>query len=139
MNHANAIVEKAKGIAYQLFPEAYQESKKSYHFAFLFRKNKLLAIGQNQPNVESYTAFKFAKRFGTETKFNYKHAEISCISRLWGRQIINSDMKMVVLRVNSWGTLQNSKPCKNCQIILDALDVRKVYYSNKDGEIECST
>ena len=39
------------------------------------------------------------------------HAEVDLISRLWGRFYINNKLKVVVIRLNRFGKMQNSKPC----------------------------
>jgi hypothetical protein len=137
-----SIVKKSIDIAFDLFPSVYAEKHKRgyqlYHFAFLFKRNKLLAIGQNEQKIESHTALKFAKKFKNGSKYHYKHAEVDCFSKLWGRSYISKDMKMVVLRVNSLGELQQSKPCAYCQDVIDGLGITRVYYSNMQGEFECS-
>jgi len=45
---------------------------------------------------------------------------------------------MVVLRLSKNGTLRNSKPCKGCATILDALGVEDVCWSDSSGNIVSS-
>lgn len=130
------IIDEAIKITHQLFPNSYTQKKKSFHFAFLYKRSKLLAIGQNSPQVQSNTALKFAKRFGADQEFPYRHAEVDCFSKLWGRQLITPDMKLVVIRLNAYGQLQNSKPCKNCTKVIDGLGIKRVYWSTKGDKVE---
>lgn len=132
-------IAKSIDIARSLFEATYDNSNRyqTFHFCFAWNKNRLLAIGQNRVDVPSPKVIYFANKFKSShnKKFPYPHAEIDCISRLWGRFYIDNSVKIVVLRLNSHGQLQNSKPCKNCMTVLEPLGVR-VWYSNSDGEIE---
>jgi len=133
------ILGKSIEIAYMLFPSVYEERKRyrTFHFAFLWQRSKLLAIGQNVTDVPNAKALKFARHFNVPhfKNFAYLHAEVDAISKLWGRVYVDSSIKLVVLRINKHGQLQMSKPCKSCQTILDALGIDKVWFSNENGGI----
>ena len=135
-------IKRSVDIAQSLFPRAYEERSgyRTYHFAFGWYKNTLVAMGQNRPDAPSGRALKFARRFNnTETiKYPFLHAEVDLISRLWGRRYINHKLKVVVIRLNRFGEMQNSKPCSSCANIFDALDVNKIWWSTKDGSVETS-
>ena len=130
-------IDKSIEIALSLFPEAYSQKDgyQTFHFAFGWKKNELLAIGQNNPNKPSGKALRFAKMFKTRQTiaYPYLHAEIDLISRLWGKIHIDNSTKVVVVRLNKTGQLQNSKPCKSCRTVLDALSVENVWWSTKEG------
>lgn len=127
------IIDRSIEIAQSIFPD---EKKKTYHFAFAWKRNRLLAIGQNDPNQTSPKALKFALKFGNkhQIEYPYLHSEIDLISKLCGRIYLSSKIKVVSIRLDSNFNLRNSKPCPPCQNILNAFDVT-VYYSNKDGVI----
>ena len=133
-------IRRSVDIANSLFPQAYQERSgyRTYHFAFGWYKNTLVAMGQNRPDAPSGRALKFAKRFNnTQTiKYPFLHAEVDLISRLWGRFYINNKLKVVVIRLNRFGKMQNSKPCSSCANILDSLDVNKMWWSTKYGTVD---
>jgi len=133
------IVDRSVDISKSLFPQTYDQRSKyrTYHFAFGWLKNELLAIGQNRPDAPSGKAFKFAKRFNTQQiiKYPYLHAEVDLISRLWGRFYINNKLKVVVVRINRFGELMNSKPCKSCSAVLSALNIERVWWSDRNGSI----
>ncbi len=108
----------------------------TWHFAFAYKRNKLLAIGQNDMSRPDCKALKFAKKFGGDhVKWPTRHAEIDVICRLWGRTYIDRTIKLILIRLNKFGELGNSKPCYKCQVILDALNVNKIYFTIK-GKIE---
>ena len=130
------IVDQSFSIALSLLPKAKEvrDSKnKFFHFAFGYHKNKLLAIGQNNPEKTHTQALFLAKRFNTDLKYPYLHAETDLISRLWGKHYIDGNMKMVIVRLNKRGELRNSKPCSRCSKIIKALGIKEIYWSTDDG------
>ena len=131
------IVDKSVQLALSLFPQAYSKKRgyRTFHFAFGWKKNELLSIGQNYPDKPSGKALRFARMFKTRETITYPylHAEIDLVSRLWGKVHIDNNIKIVVIRLNKTGQLQNSKPCNSCSAVLDALNVEDVWWSTKEG------
>ena len=130
-------ISKSVEIALSLFPETYSQKQgyRTFHFAFGWKKNELLAIGQNYPDKPSGKALRFARMFKTPQTITYPylHAEIDLVSRLWGKVHIDNNIKVVVVRLNKTGQLQNSKPCKSCRTVLKALSVEDVWWSTNEG------
>lgn len=129
-------IQQAINISLSLLPKTRESRKtrnKFFHFAFGFKKNKLLAIGQNNPEKTHTNAYRIAKKFNINTPYPYPHAEIDLIARLWNKYYINSDLSIVVLRLNKCGQLRNSKPCPQCKKIISALDITKIYWSTENG------
>jgi len=130
------IIKNSIQISLSLLPKAKNarnSKNKFFHFAYAYRKNKLLAIGQNKPDKTHTQALKIANRFNTDSTYPYLHAETDLISRMWGKHYIDSTLKIVLVRLNKHGQLRNSKPCLKCQQILEALEIEKVYWSIHDG------
>lgn len=130
------IIDQSLDIALSLLPKAKKErstKNKFFHFAFGFKKNKLLAIGQNNPEKTHTKALIIAKRFNTDLEYPYFHAETDLISRLWGKHYIDSTLKMVIIRLNKHGKLRCSKPCERCEQILKSLSITKLWWSIDDG------
>jgi len=130
------IIDQSYNIALTLLPKAKQNRStrnKFYHFAFGYRKNNLLAIGQNNPEKTHTKALILSQRFNTNTKYPYLHAETDLISRLWGKYYIDETLKMVIIRLNKRGELRDSKPCCNCYKIISALGIKKVWWSMDNG------
>ncbi len=109
--------------------------QKAYHYAFAFRRNNLIAVGRNNPLDLSAKALKFGKKFNLEhfKTYPYVHAEVDLVVKMWGRQHIDRDIKVVVIRLSKIGELRNSMPCRYCSTLLRALNVRNVWWSNNDG------
>jgi hypothetical protein len=131
-----SLIHQSLDIALSLLPKAKNarnSKNKFFHFAFGFKKNKLLAIGQNNPEKTHPQALMLAKRFNTDTEHPYLHAETDLISRLWGKHYIDNTLRMVVIRLNKRGQLRCSKPCDQCTQILEALDITKIWWSDNDG------
>jgi hypothetical protein len=131
-----SIIEQSVDIALSLLPKAKNarnSKNKFFHFAFGFKKSRLLAIGQNNPEKTHPQALMLAKRFNTDTEHPYLHAETDLISRLWGKHYIDNSLKMVIVRLNKRGELRCSKPCEKCSQILNALSITKIWWSDNNG------
>jgi hypothetical protein len=131
-------VKKSLEIAKQLFPHDYAKSGKyrTYHYAFGFIGKKLVGIGLNQPNIPNAKALYFGKRFNVEQfkKYPYLHSEIALISKLIKKEVQLSLVDIICVRLAIEGknvVLRQTKPCKNCQIIIKAFDI-DCYYFDKD-------
>ena len=135
----NKSILKSIEIAKKLFPSAYDAKKRyrTFHFSFAWKRNKLLSIGQNVPHYPSGKALKFAKMFNTPKtiRYPYLHSEVDMISKLWGKTRVDGNLKVISIRINRFGNLCNSKPCKSCSTILSALDVSDIWWSNGGGKI----
>ena len=139
MNQKN--IDKSVQIACQLFPQRYENatSHKAFHFAFLWKKNRLISIGQNCADKPCAKALYFAKRFKTKhrIKYPYIHAEINALQKDWGREQIDNSFSLVSLRVSRGCVLRNAKPCRDCQTVLSAIGVDDIWWSDKNGDILC--
>jgi hypothetical protein len=124
------IIHKAIKLSFDRFsPNTYQ---RRYHFAIAFDVNKPIAIAQNNPIKINHKAYKIGPRFNIShyKEYPYSHAESHLVSKLLDRyNTIRPNWSLVVLRINRQGRLLMSKPCKNCQTILDSLGLMKVYWS----------
>lgn len=108
-------------------------NKKTYHFSFIFKRNKLISIGQNKIE-ESPKVVQFARRHNIEQmkKWPYLHSEIDAISKVWGRIYLDSTYTIVNVRLSKKGELRMSKPCASCHEVISCLGI-KVVYSTEDG------
>ena len=130
------IIDQSFEIALTLLPKAKMNrstKNKFFHFAFGYKKNKLLAIGQNNPEKTHTQALLLSQRFNIDNDYPYLHAETDLISRLWGKHYIDNSLKMVIVRLNRRGQLRCSKPCQKCEQIINALDIKKVWWSIDNG------
>ena len=124
------IIKRAIRLSYARFdPNPYQ---RRYHFAIAFDNNKPILIAENNPIKIDHKAYKIGKMFNIKQykEYPYSHAESHLVSQLLDRyNTIRSDLSLVVLRINRQGRILMSKPCENCQRILDAVGLNKVYWS----------
>ena len=130
------IIDQSLDIALSLLPKAKEErntKNKFFHFAFGYSKNKLLAIGQNNPEKTHTQAVMLARRFNTELEHPFLHAETDLISRLWGKYYIDNSLRMVIIRLNKRGELRCSRPCERCDQIIKSLGIKKVWWSDING------
>lgn len=124
------ILEKAIKLSYEHFtPNEYQ---RRYHYAIAFSGKKPVLICENNPITVNSKAYKMGRLFNIQTykEFPYIHAESHLVSKLLDRyNEIDDDLSIVVLRINRQGKMLLSKPCDNCQKILDAVGLHRVYWS----------
>jgi tRNA(Arg) A34 adenosine deaminase TadA len=85
--------------------------------------------------VYSSGANKFIKEIKINDQIYYKtmHAEITVFEKLPKKKVRGMDI--LVIRINKNLALKNSRPCNQCIDTLSKLGIRKVYYSNEDGNI----
>lgn len=131
----NKIIAKTIKKAYKHW-EPHPEIR-CYHYAAAFDNNKMIGFAQNNPIKFDAKAFRMGEMFNIKTykEYPYPHAESHLVSKLLHRyNTICSNWAIVVLRINREGRILLSKPCKNCQKILDALDLNNIYYSIDGGK-----
>jgi len=112
-----------------------------YHYAAAFDGNKMIAFAKNNPIKFNAKAFRMGEMFNIDAykEYPYPHAESHLVSKLLAKyNRIDTNWKIVVLRINREGRILLSKPCKNCQKILDAVALNHIYYSNDDGSFVSS-
>jgi hypothetical protein len=124
------IIKRAIKLSYDRFkPNPYQ---RRYHFAIAFNVNKPICIAQNNPIKINHKAYKIGQKFNIQKyqEYPFSHAESHLVSKLLDtHNTIRSDWSLVVLRINRQGKILLSKPCDNCQSILDAVGLSRVYWS----------
>jgi hypothetical protein len=124
------ILKKALKLSYERFsPNPFQ---RRYHFTIAFDVNKPILICQNNPIKVNHKAYRIGQQFNIRTyqEFPYVHSESYLVSKLLDRyNTIDTNLSIVNIRINRQGVILLSKPCENCQKILDAVGLTKVYWS----------
>lgn len=130
------LIKRSLGLCYDLFPLHYKTGQRPYHFAFLFKKSTFVSFGINGYKQDA-KILQLGNRFNIAKykKYKYPHAETDAISKAWGKTYLDNRCSIVILRLNKFGKLQNSKPCQDCQVILDSLSITNVWWSDKNGKI----
>lgn len=62
------------------------------------------------------------------------HAEHSCLSGIWPNK--RKGLIVWVGRITKAGNWADSKPCKECEVMLREAGVKKVVYSTQSGFVE---
>jgi deoxycytidylate deaminase len=110
---------------------------KSHHCAFIYRNGKIMSIGVNdytkQHNSKRFGKYEDHKGYTTEYKA-CRHAEISSIIR-YGEEDLR-DCEMLVVRIDNRKNANLSKCCINCARVLQGLNIKKVFYSDGDGNFQ---
>jgi hypothetical protein len=107
-----------------------------YHYAAAFDGKKMIAFTGNNPIKTNTKAHRLGEQFNIPKyiEYPYTHAESHLVVKLLNSfNTIESNWSCVVLRINRQGRILMSKPCINCQKILDAVGLNKVYWSLGDN------
>jgi deoxycytidylate deaminase len=98
------------------------------HGACLLKGNKSYSFGFNKFVKEIYLNNQMIK-------FTV-HAEMDALYRFGNKNI--KGMDILIIRISKTNNnLKNSRPCNNCIEKMAQRGIRKVYYSNHNGEIVC--
>lgn len=107
-----------------------------YHFCAAFDGNKMICFTQNNPIKTSAGAYRIGSNFNLPKykEFPFYHAESHLISKLLDRYNgIDPSWSIVVMRINRKGLILGSKPCENCDKLLDSVGLKDIYYSMDCG------
>jgi tRNA(Arg) A34 adenosine deaminase TadA len=99
-----------------------------FHLTAWVRVGKSYIYGVNSYRCST----KFARRYEDGVVGYHLHAEMALLKKIEGLGLKTVN----VARFNSLGELTMAKPCKYCQSFLKNSGIRKVRYSNWDGNWE---
>lgn len=111
-----------RGIAAAADAAKLSERRRAKTGAAIFLGNRLVAIGFN--NYRSNPR----QRVGP---FRWEHAETNCL--VGSNKLDLGRAILYVARVHADGTIHMARPCPDCQRILLAAGVYRVWYSNEKG------
>ena len=98
------------------------------HGACLLKGNKSYSFGFNRYIKEIFLNKQMVK-------FTV-HAELDALYRFGNKNV--KGMDILIIRIGKMNNnLKNSRPCNNCIEKMAQRGIRKVYYSNHNGEIVC--
>jgi deoxycytidylate deaminase len=124
-------------IIWKTIRKAYKNWKPSklircYHYAAAFDGNKMICFTQNNPIKTNAKAHRIGEQFNLPKYIEYPfvHAESYLISNLLNKyNNIDPNWSIVVMRINRKGLILGSKPCENCEKLLNAVGIKNIYYS----------
>lgn len=125
MRLLKTLSNKKQNILEVLANEAKKSNMKSLHAAGLVKNGKLLEKGHNSH-----------RELIGGNAVNSTHAEISVIHKLLKTQK-KIDADLWVIRVTKEGELVNSEPCLSCIVALKKYNIKRVFYSDSEGDIIC--
>jgi len=109
---------------------AQSEFKEYRHGAVLVRGGSVVNTSCNKNKYRSCGNRFRKKQIGHATH----HAELGCVLGL--DRSITEGATMYVVRIGKSGVLRNSKPCPMCEAALEYVGVKKVVYSDENGNIQ---
>lgn len=125
----------------QTIKKAYANWKPSrlvrcYHYAAAFDGNKMICFTQNNPIKTHAGAYRIGEDFNLPKykEFPFYHSESHLIAKLLDNyNYIDPSWTVCVLRINRKGLILGSKPCENCDRLLNAVGLSDIYYSLDNG------
>lgn len=112
-----------------------------YHYAAAFDVNKMICFTQNNPIKTHARAYRIGEQFNLPKykEYPFIHAESHLISKLLDMyNTIDANWTVCVLRINRQGLILGSKPCVNCDKLLNAVGLSNIYYSLDNGNFSDS-
>lgn len=103
---------------------------KNLHYSFILYKNKIRSIGWNNVLHTHPLSYRYNK------KWPFIHSEVSSIIRFDGRPKELKDCTLINIRLNKFGKIMQSKPCKNCLRLVAEFNFDRVFYTNTLGQFE---
>ncbi len=103
---------------------------KNKHFTFIVRRSRILSVGFN----DYWCSHTMANKLGY--RFNGIHSELSAYLKFREDKEKLSKCTLVNTRINSKGEIGYSKPCELCEKLIDKMGIKKVYFTNRNGEME---
>ena len=97
----------------------------------------MICFTQNNPIKTHAGAYRIGESFNLPKykEFSFYHAESHLISKLLDcYNTIDSNWSIVVMRINRKGLILGSKPCENCDKLLNAVGLNTIYYSTDNGD-----
>ena len=92
------------------------------------RKGNLIASKQNN-YLRTHPLMKHFATLSGEIHKESLHAEITTLIACKDKQVHT----LVVMRQDARGNLKLAKPCKTCQVAINAYNVKQVIYSTEEG------
>lgn len=120
------VIKKAIKIAYSLCPT--NKQIRTSHISFLIKSNVIEKIGINKKRTHP----EISKHPYHEGHVGI-HAELDCILKI-DKEDLN-EYKMLVLRIDKKNKIAMSKPCSGCQSLLNQFNIKEVWYSDRNGQI----
>ena len=108
-----------------------------WHYCAAFHGTKMVCFTQNNPIKTHAGAYRIGEDFNLPKykEFPFYHAESHLIAKLLDRyNTIDPNWSVVVMRINRKGLILGSKPCENCDKLLNAVGLTNIYYSTDSGD-----
>lgn len=97
----------------------------------------MIAFAQNNPIKTNAGAYRIGENFNLPKykEHPFYHAESHIISKLLDSyNTIDPNWSIVVMRINRKGLILGSKPCENCDKLLNAVGLTDIFYSTDSGD-----
>lgn len=113
-----------------------RQTGRQFHMTFVFHRSRIVCIG-----INDYTRPHPEHKFGSYHAYKCQspkyqpgvHSEIDALIKLGETDC--SRFVALNVRVGNDGKIRLAKPCKNCEGVLKQVGFKRVYYTDRDGQI----
>lgn len=108
-----------------------------WHYCAAFDGSKMICFAQNNPIKTHAGAYRIGENFNLPKykEFPFYHSESHLVSKLLDSyNSIDPSWTIVVMRINRRGLILGSKPCENCNKLLNSVGLDNVFYSTDSGD-----
>ncbi len=113
------------------------QTGKSFHATFVYNKNKLICTAHNNYN-KMHPYYKFGKYKATKNNNNKYipgiHSEVAALLKMGSSNC--TSLTFVNIRIDNNNNVAISKPCPNCQNLLDSIGYKNLWYYNGKNYIK---
>lgn len=128
------IIQKTIRKAYQNWTPC--KEIRCWHYCSAFDGTKMIGFAQNNTLKTHTGAYRIGEDFNLPKykEFPFFHSESRLIDKLLSKyNYIDSNWKIVVMRINRCGKILGSKPCVNCNKLLNSVGIDQICYSLDNG------
>lgn len=101
---------------------------KRTHFSFILKKNRIVAIGEEQRGKTHPLAQKFGYKYPTI------HSELDAFRKL-SLEDRNAKLMLVNTRISPTGNIGMARPCRHCRGWIEEI-FGEIWFTNQDGVLE---
>ncbi len=132
MNMKKSIIEEAVKIAKKKLKD-HPEFLHFPHYSFIIQGNKLVEWATNNRGVPPIH-YGYNQKTLDKTFVPKLHSEVWAYKRARGL-LTKAPFEIINIRLNRYGEIRLSKPCKCCYGLLTALGCKRFYFSSANGFI----
>lgn len=125
--YANMSTSRIVNMMEMAWDLALQSNEDCRHGCVIAKRSKVLGVGWNKGKTHPVAA---------ATHTQCIHAEMAAIIGVNKEDLIGADLFVIRVKRSSGEPLGMSRPCKHCAKLIQAAQIKRVYFSTENGQVE---